>query len=90
MFKCNVVFYTCASTRGVVSDLVLDTPSDTFMNSLNKFILRKGSPEIILSDNGRPFVADTTPQFASNVNIHWKFALAKAPWYLGFWERLIG
>ena len=54
-----------------------DESTDTFFNNLSKPISRTGCPQIILSDNGSLFVADTTQQFVSNKNIQWKFALAK-------------
>ena len=31
LFKCYVVFYTCASTRGVVLELVPDASSKNFV-----------------------------------------------------------
>ena len=42
-----------------------------------------------MSDNGSPFTANNTQQFVANHNIQWKFSIAEAPWYGGFWERLI-
>ena len=48
MFKCNIVIYTCASTKGVISDLVPDVSADTFVNSMSKLISRRGCTQIIL------------------------------------------
>ena len=48
LFKCYVVLYTCATTRGVVLDLVLDASAKTFVNSLKKFISRRGYPRTIM------------------------------------------
>ena len=84
MFKCYIVIYTCTSTSGVILEAVPDESTDTFFNSLSKLISRIGCPQIILSDDGGPFGADTTQQFVSNKNIQRKFALAKAPWYEEF------
>ena len=42
LFKCYVVFYTCASTRGVVLELVPDASSKYFVYSFRKFIARRG------------------------------------------------
>ena len=55
MFKCFVVLYTCASTRGIILDLVADGYSKMFINSLRNFIARRGCPELIISDNGKSF-----------------------------------
>ena len=84
LFKCYVVLYTCATTRGVVLDLV----PDTFVNSLKKFTSRRGCPRIILSDNGTPFTAELTQNFAATRNIKWQFSLTEALWFGEFWERL--
>ena len=85
MVKCYIVIYTCASASGVILELVPTWEStDRFFNNLSKPISRIGCPQIILSDNGGLFFADTTQQFVSNKNIQWKFALAKAPWYEEF------
>ena len=89
MFKCYVVLYTCASTRGVVLDLIHNETAKTFINSLTRFIARRGCPAVVLSDNGSYFVATETQQFVASKNIEWKFNLASAPWYGGFWERLV-
>ena len=90
MYKCYIVIYTCASTRGVVLDVVPDGTAETFIYNLRKFISRRGCPKVILSDNGGLFIADSTQLFVNQRNIKWDFSLPKAPCYGGFWERLIG
>ena len=90
MFKCYVVLYTCASTRGVVLDLVHNGTARTFISSFTRFIARRGCPVVVLSDNGSNFIAEETQQYAASKNVEWKFNLESAPWYGGFWERLVG
>ena len=34
--KCYIVIYTCASTRGVLLDLIPDASAETFVNSLSE------------------------------------------------------
>ena len=80
-YKCCVVLYTCTSTRGVVLNLVPDTSSKEFIDSLKRFIARRGCPVEILSDNGSAFTAAETQKFVTGRNLSWKFTLAKAPWY---------
>ena len=89
LFKCYVVLYTCAATRGVVLDLVPDASAKTFVNSLKKFISRRGCPQIILSDNGTAFTEELTQNFAETRNFKWQFSLTEAPWFGGIWERLV-
>ena len=47
-----IVIYTYASTQGVILDVVPDGSAETFINSLKKFISRRGCPAKILSDTG--------------------------------------
>ena len=70
-------------------DLVPDASAKTFVNSLKKLISRRGCPRIILSDNGTAFTAGLTQNFAATRNIKWQFSLTEAPWFGGFWERLV-
>ena len=90
MYKCYIVIYICASTRGVVLDLVPDASTETFVNSLSKLISGGGCPQKILSDNCSPFIADITQKFVASKNVEWDFNLSSSPWYRGFWEGLIG
>ena len=71
LFKCYVVLYTCATTRGVVLDLVPETLAKAFVNSLKKFISWRGCPQIILADNETAFIAELTQNFAAISNIKW-------------------
>ena len=89
LHKSFVALYTCASTRGIVLDLVKDASVTAFVHSFRRFICRRGCPQIMLSDNGRNFVAAETQQFAAHKNIRWKFSIVEAPWFGGFWERLV-
>ena len=57
MNACYVLIYTCASSRGIVLDLVPSTSSREVVNSLKRFIARRGCPQQILSDNGSAFYA---------------------------------
>ena len=87
--KCYIVLFTCASTRGILLEVVRDVSSLAFIDSLRRFIARRGCPRVILSDNGFAFVAKETQEFAVERNINWKFNVAAAPWTGGFFERLV-
>ena len=39
---------------------------------------------------GGVFVADISQESVSFRNVKWDFSLKEAPWYGGFWERLVG
>ena len=89
MFKCYVILYTCASTRGVILDLVPDVSAEQCVNSLRRFLSRRGVPRIIFSDNGTAFAAKMVQCFAANRNIEWYWNVPKASWRAGFFERLV-
>ena len=89
MYKCYVVLYACASTRGKILDLVPDTSSKQFISSFRRFIARRGCPNEMLSDNGIAFNSKETQIFSSERRIRWHFSIAEAPWFGGFWERLV-
>ena len=89
LFKVWVVLYTCASTRGIVLDVVDNMSSNAFLNSLRKFIARRGAPSLFVSDNGTSFRAIETQDVIATREITWKFNLEAAPWWGGFWERLV-
>ena len=89
LLKVWVVIYTCVSTRGIVLDVVENMSSNAFLNSLRKFIARRGAPTLIVSINGKSFKSIETQVFVANREITWKFNLEAVPWWGGFWERLV-
>ena len=82
--------YTCAASRGVVLDLVKYIGAGTFIKSFCRFVSRRGCPDQVVSDNGTNFKAIETQNFVANLGVKWNLNLTKAPWYGGFFERLIG
>ena len=98
--KSYMVLYTCAVTRAVHLDLVMDLTTEVFLRSFRRFAARRGTPTIVWSDNGKTFKAaakllkklatapDVTAHLASQ-RINWNFNIEKAPWWGGFFERLI-
>ena len=87
--KGYIVLYTCASTRGVVLEGVRDASSTAFLESIRRFIARRGCPQVVVSDNGSAYTASETQQFVTERNIDWRFNVPAAPWMGGFFERLV-
>ena len=52
------VLYTCLALRAMHLEVLFTMDTDLFINSLRHFIARRGTPEIIRSDNGTNFVAE--------------------------------
>ena len=88
-FKALVVLYTCLSTCAIVLDVVHASNAKVFINSLRRFISRRGCPAVIVSDNGSSFTAEETQKFVASKFIEWKFNIALAPRQGGIWERLV-
>ncbi|GBN10484.1 hypothetical protein AVEN_32936-1 [Araneus ventricosus] len=74
-----------------------------FLLALRRFLSRRGNCKVIYSDNARTFKAaqrelayftnilkDSKFQnFVADNGIHWKFIVERAPWWGGFYERLV-
>ncbi|XP_063442133.1 uncharacterized protein LOC134722442 [Mytilus trossulus] len=73
----------------------------SFMLAFRRFISRKSIPRVMISDNATTFVAaaEEIRKLTDSKSLHdklcqfgttWKFIPKRAPWYGGFWERLVG
>ena len=99
--KVYICLFTCAVTRAVHLELVPDLTAYSFILSFRKFCARRSYPQHMISDNASTFMSSwkvinalfNSPyvkEFLSNRSISWNFIPKRAPWYGGFWERLIG
>ncbi|OXA64746.1 Pro-Pol polyprotein [Folsomia candida] len=97
--KAWMVLYTCAVYRAIHLELVSSLSTEDFLLSLHRFISRRGRPAIIYSDNGTNFEGANNAiklmdwkrieQESRVSRIKWKFSAPAAPWWGGWWERLI-
>ena len=88
-YKCWIALYTCASTRGIILDVVPSLDEIAFVGSFQKFIARRGAPKYVISDNGKCFISQFTKNFALKRNITWEHIPEKAAWFGGFYERMV-
>ena len=98
--KSWIVLFTCAIYRAVHLELVSSLTTDCFILALRRFISRRGRPNTIYSDNGKNLIGASNAlntldwkkitEFSVVKKIEWKFNPPSAPWWGGFWERLIG
>jgi len=71
--------------------------------ALDRFVSRRGQPTVIYSDNGKQLLRASKEvsemwekaipgimKYAAENQIEWKFIVETAPWWGGFWERLVG
>ena len=89
IFKCWILLASCASTRFIHLDLVPDCSALVCIQGLRRLLSKLGAPYEIISDNGSCFTADETQQFASSRGILWHLNVAAAPWWGGFFERMV-
>jgi hypothetical protein len=98
--KTWIVIFTCAVFRAVHLELVSALSTESFLQAFRRFVARRGRPSIVYSDNGTNFTGasnlfktiewNSVHDQASIEKITWKFIPPSAPWWGGWWERLIG
>ena len=99
--KAYVALFTCASTRAVHLKLCTDMTVIEFKRALKEFVARRGAPQMMVSDNAKTFIATKTwlenlqqdedlNNYLAAQAIKWRFNLSRAPWWGGFFERLVG
>ena len=103
--KVYICLFTCTAIRAVHLELVEDQTASAFLRAFKRFASRRGIPECIISDNAKTFKAGSqdlkalktqvieaaeSQRFLANHGIKWKFITERAPWWGGFYERLIG
>ena len=95
-----IVLFTCAATRAVHLEIMEDQRTETFLRAFKRFTSRRSTPRLILSDNARYFKGaseilkkiynhPTLQNDLSLQRVEWRFIPSRAPWFGGFWERLV-
>uniref|UniRef100_A0A7I4YFT2 Integrase catalytic domain-containing protein n=1 Tax=Haemonchus contortus TaxID=6289 RepID=A0A7I4YFT2_HAECO len=102
--KIWVCLITCMATRAVHLELVVNNTVQEFLLAFRRFIARRGTPDIIYSDNATTFhAADDAlsnvvyatgswrqvADFSANHKITWRFITPLSPWKGGFYERMV-
>ena len=98
--KAWLCMFTCCVTCAVHIDVVTDLSSYSFLQCFKWFIARRGLPSKIISDNGSTFKSASkilssilehpeVKEFMSGNRVKWIFNVECAPWWGGFFERMI-
>ncbi|UYV62862.1 hypothetical protein LAZ67_2002175 [Cordylochernes scorpioides] len=97
--KIWITLFTCAVYRAVHLELVEGLDATNFILALERFIHRRGRPVKIYSDNGTNFKRtnrlftnlnwDKIAKYLCDKQIRWIFIPPSAPWWGGWWERLV-
>jgi hypothetical protein len=99
--KAYICLFTCTTSRAVHLELLEDLSTASFLMAFRSFISHHFQPKMVLSDNATTFesAAQTlrklyenpeVTKYFSDCQIEWRFIPKRAPWYGGFWERLVG
>ena len=90
MENCYIALSTCCFTRAVHLEVTTDLSTDSFLCAFRRFTARRGTPNLIVSDNARYFKKannilktlfkqrDVLTYF-QNQKIVWRFNLERAP-----------
>lgn len=88
-----VCLFTCLAVRALHLEIVQDLSAEEGLLAVRRMISTRGIPEVITSDNASQFKLISEilgkPYCIQN-NIKWKFIPQLAPWFGGFYERLVG
>ncbi|XP_035230281.1 uncharacterized protein LOC118202237 [Stegodyphus dumicola] len=97
--KSWIALFTCAVYRAAHLELVTSISTETFLLAFHRFVARRGKLSVVYSDNGTNFKGAASA-FAfidfekifleAREHITWKFIPPNAPWWGGWWERLVG
>ncbi|GFR71744.1 Gypsy retrotransposon integrase-like protein 1 [Elysia marginata] len=89
--KMYILLFTCAVIRAVHIELVNSLSLEDFLMAFKRFSARRGQPSIIYSDNAQTFkgASKIIQREMGLSKLVWKFSVPLAPWFGGFWERLI-
>ena len=100
LVKCYLCLFTCATTRVIHFELVEDLTTRQFLLAIRRFFAIRGSASVIYSDNARTFKLaanyfhtlerdGSLQDFLADRRISWRFSANLAPWWGGFWERMV-
>lgn len=89
--KFYVLLFTCAVVRAIHLELVQSLSLENFMCAFRRFSSRRGQPSYIYSDNASTFKAakfQLQKEYA-HLAPEWRYIAPLAPWWGGWWERLM-
>jgi transposase InsO family protein len=89
--KFYILLITCAVVRAVHLELVDSLGVDDCVIAFRKFVSRRGIPNIVYSDNAKTFQSTKSHlmKIYSDLCPEWRFIAPRAPWWGGWWERLV-
>ncbi|XP_073966399.1 uncharacterized protein isoform X2 [Choristoneura fumiferana] len=87
-----ICLFTCLAVRAVHLEVVKDLSAEEGLLALRRMISTRGVPSLITSDNALHFklIADIVKNaYCVENKIKWRFIPELAPWFGGYYERLV-
>ncbi|XP_043199160.1 uncharacterized protein LOC122368905 [Amphibalanus amphitrite] len=85
--KAYFVLFTCTAVRAVHLELVETLSTEDFLAAFERFVARRGKPTVVFSDNATNFRGAASR--LTHLGVTWKFNVPRAPWWGGFFERMV-
>ena len=85
--KAWFVVFTCMSVRVIHLEIVTSLSVEALIQAFQRFMNRRGVPQLCISDRGTNFVAAAKWVREKNLEIKWQFMVERGPWWGGAWER---
>ena len=89
--KLYILLFVCGITRAIHIELTDSLLTSEFLLCFRRFTARRGVPQTVYSDNARTFTSAAN-KLDEQYGIHvpaWKFIVPRAPFWGGWWERLV-
>ena len=89
--KFYLLLFTCSVIRAVHLEITNSLALNDCVLAVRRFVARRGLPSTIYSDNAKTFKAFSKQLggIFGHLAPSWKFIAPLAPWWGGWWERLI-
>ena len=89
--KFYVLLFTCGVVRAIHLELTESLSLSDCILAIRRFVVRRGLPNVMYSDNAKTFVAARfeVQKVYGHLVPKWNFIAPRAPWWGGGWERLI-
>ncbi|XP_058449178.1 uncharacterized protein LOC131429147 [Malaya genurostris] len=97
-----IALFTCLTVRAIHLEVVHSLSTESCKMAIRRFLVRRGSPLEIYSDNGTNFIGasrelqeqfqvmnQTLAELFTNINTKWFFNPSSTPHMGGSWERLV-
>ena len=96
-----IILFACCFSRAIHVEIAEDASAEAFARCFLRFVARRGSPKLLVSDNGSNLVhfskdllsisnASFTKDLLIKERVEWQFIPVRAAFMGGMYERLIG